>query len=488
MTLSPVPVESFGGLDLISDPGTVGWSGAIDMCDVEFDHPGILRSRDLFSTFATTTLTAPNVVGWGTTGYIVSTAAAVHLYNGGSLVGTAVAPCQYYTGTVQPIGTASASYLYMADLANTQAVRRLTTAGVISAPAGMPVCAYLGRTSSDNRLVAANITTIPTGASSTASGSLVHFSDAGAPETWGANNWVLLDPGDGESITGMTTWNNELYVFKQTKFFIFGPTSTDGTGNPIFNYRAVRGVTGASSLPPIAAQDGVYFQGVNAKQQLSVFRTRGDIPEEIGRPISPALLDATVPDYFTPGGLSLVWDICYAMGKVRLLVSDLTPTKSYIFSFDPETNGWTLAQVPAGTRSITGYGLGNDYFVVAGLGANAKVHYLDLANTTTDTLRTPTPLYRSGFSDLGTPDEKRVHSWRVSGSGSPTLTLSTDFGSLETGAALTLGTSPAVAEAVRRYAPRGRRFSYQVSGTTAWSVNSLTAYVAGKRKPGEHTT
>jgi hypothetical protein len=45
-----------------------------------------------------------------------------------------------------------------------------------------------------------------------------------------------------------------------------------------------------------------------------------------------------------------------------------------------------------------------------------------------------------------------------------------------------------VAEGVRRYAPRGRQFSWQVGGTSAASLNSLVANVAGKRGSGAHSS
>lgn len=485
MSLQPIPVETFGGLDLLSDPGDLGWRGAIDMLDVALDRPGILRSRDMFSSLvANTTLTSPYLISWGLTGYLACTAASIKLYNGGTLTGTAVAPNQYYSWSSQAIGTASASYLYLADYANVNAVRRLTTTAVISAPAGMPVCAYLGRTPTDNRLVAANIATIPTGASSTASGSLVHFSDAGAPETWGANNWVLLDPGDGETIQGMVAWNNDLYIFKQSKYFIVYGTSPDSSGNPIFNYRAVRKNVGSVGLS-VAGPDGVYFAG-RSGNKTSIFRARGDSVEDIGRPVRAAFNTGDTPATFTLGTLVLPQDMVFAGGNLRVIFTDITPATSCVFSYDPETSHWTLMRLPDTTVSIGAYGQANNFFIAPSVGANAAVHYMNAANVSTDSLRTPTPLYRSGFSDLGTPNMKRLHSWRLKGSGSPTLKVSQDFGALETGAAVVLGTSPAVAEKTRRYAPRGDQFSWQLSGTGPWSVNSVVANLASVRKGAEH--
>jgi hypothetical protein len=91
------------------------------------------------------------------------------------------------------------------------------------------------------------------------------FSDAGAPETYSANNYVHLIPGDGEEIIGVCTFGNQLFVFKESKIFVFYGTATDSTGNPVFNYRTVvvglywrlhDYITGNWLRP---SPDGVYF-------------------------------------------------------------------------------------------------------------------------------------------------------------------------------------------------------------------------------------
>lgn len=482
MPYQETKVESFGGLNLDADPGDVGWGGAIDLLDVDFDRPGLLRERDRFSQLVTTALTSPSVVGAGHNYYIASTAASVALYSGGSLVGTAVAPNRYFNGSVQPIGTPSATYIYMADQQNVNAVRRLTTAGVISAPAGMPVCANLARTTTDNRLVAMNIATVPTGSTATASGSLVHFSDSGAPETWGANNYVYLDPGDGETIQGGATYGNSLYIFKPSKIYEFYGTSIDGTGNPIFNYRTFRHSTGSAGYP-VAGPDGVYFLGYGGSGVKSVFRINEAGISEIGRPIRRALSN-TPPSTFTPGALVSTLDMAFGAGQLRLLVTTLGGSSAYCFSYNPATDRWTLIQLADDVIYISSYGDGNQNFVVAGIGANAVIHYLNPSNTSTDSLRTPTGRYRSGFSDLGTADEKVIREWILQGTGSPTFKTCTDFGSLSTGNTVTLGTSPAVAEGRDRTSVKGRQFGWQVSGTSAWTLNNLVARTREKRSPG----
>lgn len=473
MTLSPTPVESFGGLNVDTDPGDLGWSGAIDLCDVELDRAGILRTRDLFSSLvANTSLTDPSVVGVGGPYWIASTTTAVRLYNNNSAVAAAaVAPCQYFNGSVQAFGTPTTSYIYLADVSKVNAIRRLTTAGVISAPAGMPSAALLSRTPNDNRLVAADIASNP---------HRVQFSNAGDAETWGANDYVDLDPGDNEEITGAAVHGNSLYVFKLTKIFEFYGTSTDSSGNPVFNYRTVtRGLGATGYVAP--GPDGVYFLNYSSNRQ-SVYRINSGGITDIGRPIS-RVLSGLAPSTFTPGSFTTI-DHVFANDRYRLLVAN-NGVNIYCFSYDPVTERWSLMKMPDSTAYIADQLFGKR-MIVAGTGSNAAVHYLDPTNSTSDSLRTPSPYYRSGFSDVGTPDMKRIHSWRMQGSGDVTFKVSTDFGSLDSGTAVALGTAPAIADKPIRRSPRGRQFSWQIESTSTFSVNNLIANVAGKRKAGEH--
>ena len=50
MSYKPVAAEGFGGLNLVDDPGTVGWNHAVDLLNVELDHPERVRSRDGFKS------------------------------------------------------------------------------------------------------------------------------------------------------------------------------------------------------------------------------------------------------------------------------------------------------------------------------------------------------------------------------------------------------------------------------------------------------
>jgi hypothetical protein len=101
----------------------------------------------------------------------------------------------------------------------------------------------------DNRLVAANIATIPTGAASTASTSLVHFSDAG-PGDVERQQLRLPDPRRQRGHPGRRdVANQHVYVFKSSRFFrLLRQLDRLAPANPVFNYREVDGAGLAAPL------------------------------------------------------------------------------------------------------------------------------------------------------------------------------------------------------------------------------------------------
>ena len=46
--LHPYPLEDFSGLNLVDDPEEVGFTGAVDLLNIELDQRGRVRSRDGF--------------------------------------------------------------------------------------------------------------------------------------------------------------------------------------------------------------------------------------------------------------------------------------------------------------------------------------------------------------------------------------------------------------------------------------------------------
>lgn len=494
MSYSSVPVEQFGGLNVVDDPGTVGWSGAVDLLNVDFDLRGRVRSRDGYDNwtplagaarYSTLFQSSPSVLLAGRSGGTVEAL--------GAGLSVAISANTYKGVDFANIGTASARYTYIAG-GNTIATKRWEGYGTntFSAPAGMPNALTLAASPIDNRLMAGN-----TGTSET---SRVKWSDPGAPETWGANNYVDFTPGDGEQIASVVSWRELVFIFKQSKFFVHYGVSTDSSGNPIFNYRSVDAGHGASDADyhVAAGPDAVYF--VDRRPNFAgLFRTTGGTPERVPSPLDYLYNGRAAPPFLAT---SFTINSSIGIGKTlaisgnRLYIAINTDTSGggtgddKLFVTDIGSGVWTLWDVPArvATGGLTGFedqGTGGSLYFSYGTGGN---HIGYFKNTfTTDDGSAITSRYRSGFADLGSRDEKRLAQYDLWGTGAPTLKVSADFGSLSSGSTATMGTSPAIArKSVTDQARDGTYFSWQVGGTSAWALHNMTGYSSSKRPPGTH--
>jgi hypothetical protein len=284
----------------------------------------------------------------------------------------------------------------------------------------------------------------------------------------------------------MATYRDLLFVFKQTRFFVFYGNSTDSSGDPVFNYRTVSTGVGLQSKNAVAVgRTGVYFASGDG-----IYRTDGGPPVKVSRGIAPFFERRPQGyNFFTAGSGALleIGSMAYANGRVMVAFGTGAGPTWGGFVYNEELDAWTYwgqthKYVCAAPEIIQAGYQNHFYYLTTG---GSKILYYAFG-TTDDDGTAITSRYRSGFSDLGTPDLKTIREWRLQGIGSPTFKASHDFGALETGAAVTLGTSPATAEGRYRVARRGRQFSFQVSGTTAWSLNNVVAHVREKRSPGTH--
>jgi hypothetical protein len=262
---SPFVVDKFGGLDLFNDPQELGPSTAVDLLNVDLDQRGRVRARD-GSTALTSAAASPHTQSMhattaaGVEEVITRVSNTLTAYN---LSTGVVGLTQVIAGTTSNnsftnIGIPGGVRTYVA--AGT--LYRYNAAGYLAIGAAPISPTLVASTANDNRLVIGDGT------------DQLSFSDAGAPETFGANNFVRLWPGDGETMTGLVRWRDLLFAFKQTRFAVFTGTSTDSAGNPVFNYRGVdagRGCYAAGMA--VAGEEGVYFA-----DSTGIYLTNGDTP------------------------------------------------------------------------------------------------------------------------------------------------------------------------------------------------------------------
>jgi hypothetical protein len=394
--------------------------------------------------------------------------------------------------------TVNATYI-----ANSGATIRKLVGTTFSQPSGMPKAKFVGLQTPDNRLVAANIATIPTGSGATASTSLVVFSDPGFPEVWNgtsgglaanANQYAYLTPGDNEDIQGIASWRNLTFVFKSSKFFVFYGNGSDSTGLPVFNYRQVTGAGLAAPLATAVAPDGVYFL-----DRRGIYFTNGGPPVRVSDPVD-ALFVGGVSPYFQGGTVnpsafaqaSMAW----FSGRLYIgLALGSSATNDHTLVFDPRGNQWLLWDIPMGAMAATLSQPATLLFTYA-TGTNDIGQWAPNAYTT-DAGTAITARYRSSFIPFDWRGrnlrsgihgvEKIVRESMVDGSGVVSYTLSGGWvqpASLPTGRTLTLGSAPQVAQARDRTAVKARAFSWQISGTAPWSVEKVTLALHGYMEAG----
>lgn len=484
MTLKPVVFEQFRGLNLADDPEQIGAEQALDMLNIEVPHvPGRLRTRGGLVRLGTGTATYHRTAGaiMGASNQVLGfrNSGAALVVDSSDLSGVVSSAVGSWgnastraTSTVQVnvLGTnvlavasrsgASNEGLHLGDG---------STVGVSGSPR------YIGVWSLDDRAFEAHFTAAaggPTGANGTRS--TIFFSDPSAYMTWGANNWTALALGDGDEITGVATWRDLLFVIKRKTLFVFYSTTVTPTGAPDFNYHTIslpsqaRVTTNGGGENIVAANDGVYLYLADG-----IYRTTGQTPLKVSRDIEPLLVGTGPSNMVLPN--SGDWNFSYADNRIFLTYTVAGTFRTLVY--DTSMDAWFLWDLSVGSgaqpTNVTSFFDTNGTPTVYIL-AGSKFYSMTYTNTTDDGTSINW-FWQSGWFDLGFPGvRKRIRLCKITGTGTPTFSIFTDFGSSDPLAAtLTLGVSPIILEADHTIAYRGKQLSYKLSGSSATIINRV---------------
>lgn len=489
--LTPVEFGSFGGLNLQADPQNVSGGGAIDTLDVDFDVRGGVRARDGYTKFSASagTVKALNLSAVGLRLFASENGTGKYraFYTDGTATLSAAIAGGATSGFVGFGNTASSvTYAYAGTGTATNTITRWQEGVGFTYPATGYGGAWAAVQAPDNRLVLISAN------DSAGVGYRVRFSNAGAPETFSANDYVDLTPNDGDTITGTATYDNKIFVFKQKKFFVFYGNSVDGSGNAVFNYRMVDTGKGCYIGACTASPEGVYFHAKDG-----IYLTTGGPPVKVSQPLD-VLFRGHVPSTYSGSYLNLTTILYSAYSKMcwfndRLYFSSATGSGSAqdrLFVLDKEL-GWLVWSIPVSGLATWYAPSGTPmqealYFSYAS--GTFDVGYLNPA-ATTDGGSAISAKWRSGFWNPAQPAaESVIREWLLDGSGTVNFKTSVNDGSLGSAASLTLGTSPAVAQSRDRRAVRGRNVSFEISGTAPWSVSRVVANMRGQRNAGLKAT
>jgi hypothetical protein len=354
MVYTPASFETFGlGLNLRDKVDAVRSGEAIDCLNVEFTERGAVRQRGGYANFS----------------FFANDVGSLHAHYRAAATPQLLAGCGTRIDVRDNAGAAVTSITGLTDgiwdFARFGAPAASPNAEVSYAGQGLstlkqwdgsawstisntPKAGALAVMAVSNRLVAGRFLSTtggPTGAADTSSPSHVYFSDPGLPETWTANNFIQVTPGDGETVQAVVAWRELIFIFKETKFFVVYGESVAGDGNPIFDYRAVdTGVGLASPRAVCVSEQGVFFM-----DRTGVYITSGGEPTKVSSLIDPIFKGGS-SSFYLGGELdhNSITDCAMAYHEGRVYLSfPISDEEGRTLVFDPFADWWSLWDLPS---------------------------------------------------------------------------------------------------------------------------------------------
>lgn len=513
-----LPFQGFGkGLNLRDKPDAVDPAECIDALNVLFSDRGAIEQRPGYDNFTSSALT--NRVESLEAFYTTSGTRQLLAGCGTRLEavktdGTVIASATGLTSAVWDFARFGQPNSEVAYAGNGTDTLRKWTGTEWTAPTAtvdevggkaMPKAGALCVSPADNRLVAGGFSTTtggPNGAVS--SPSHVFFSEAGNPEAWESTAYIQFTPGDGERVQAVIAWKEFVFVFKETKFFVIPPPTTDSEGRPVFNYRPVEGGAGLVSPRAVVAHpSGIYFMARNG-----VYRTAGQEPELISSAIEPIWSGDTSPFY--KGGTLAHGSITNcAMGTWEDRIYLAFPTaeaNNRTLVYDPQFEWWGLYNIPA--SCLTNFRIGSTTELVFGYASGEKLIGRHAPSYTSDDGTAITSRFRSGWPDFESASVKKIRASKIWGTGEVGMGVDFDFtiqpaeltsldmtgstGSVLGGEGILGGEgflgdiASDLVPAYRHKAVRGTTFSMYFENSTldqSWSIHRVEQLVSGLRDP-----
>lgn len=507
MLLPSSVFDDFVGVDLRAD---VLGSPCRSQLNVWIPNDGVLEARPGYTVFSSPTSEPRNIFITPRRVYSVSNASTLEILD--QTTGNVDYTSAFGVGTsnVVPHGAPGTTRAYYGAAATTTTIVRIDEVAPSTTSVAAPTCGWLAVTPASNRLVIASYL------GPAANRDRVHFSDAGAPETFGANSYIELDPSDGEQFTGAVTWRDLTFVFKYSKFFVFYGESTSGTGTPVFNYRAVRSGQGIpiwSQGNVVAGTDGVYFQAADG-----IYRTTGGEPQKISSPLDPLFRNGRL-DRSASSGLSMfrfndanrVGKMAWHRGRLfaPLLIDPAAGSgvgSGGLLVWDSRVDRWHVWSMPtsslaSGLAGTASGGLSEQLLFARDQDNGAttgKIYTFGDFAATTDDGTAIAAYYASGFGSFGLPaEEVEVRHAELVGRGdSMSLEWYRDQGAtaqstqtFTVGSGSGFGTSSTMVpgRARLRTAARGGSLSWRLSGNAPWRAQRFVVWPREVRGSGERT-
>jgi hypothetical protein len=433
----PFSYAGFGkGLNLRDKVDAVSEEEAIDCLNVEFTERGTVKQRTGYAVFNAVELDGQGDTLWphyesdGTKHLIVGDTATGQLTALLAADGTEVdIEASFSNGGCfgfQRFGAPGTEYTYCGNGVDELWYYDGTSFTNVPDDGGRipPKGGALATTPTSNRLACSRFTTTTGGPNGAATNpSTVWFSNAGNPVVWGDNDFVSLDPGDGEAIQAMINWREFLFVFKETKFWVFTGESTAATGSPVFERYPVNTGHGAVGPRAVTADEtGVYFAS-----RHGVFRTVGGEPVKVSDPVEP-IFSGDSSDFFSGGVLSHSVASLIAVnafdGRIHVNYSTGGTANDRTLVYDTTYEWWSLWDTAAADMVGWRAGTQEQLFFTAPTGTNNVSRFGAYTN---DAGAAITAFWRSGWANFGLVIEKTIRETKLWGTGQITLGVSVDF-------------------------------------------------------------
>lgn len=529
-------LANFGkGLNLRDKVDSVDPAEAIDALNVEFTQRGAVAQRAGFGKFTSAALTnrvdslSPFYKSDGTRQLLAGAGTRLEALNTSGGVVASATGLNNGPYTFARFGSPGTETAYAGN--GTDTLRKwdgsawTAPTGTVNgtASSALPKAGIVALMPDGNRLVATGFATTTGGpGGTTSSPSHVFFSNPGLPETWETDgdattgrgrNLVQLTPGDGEKIMAAVAWRELVFVFKETKFFVFFSTTTNSQdGTPRFNFRPVSTGQGLASPRAIAVgRDGVYFMS-----RRGVYRTTGGEPQLISSLIDPIWL-GDPSSYFSSPTLnhSAITASAMAWHNERLFVSypgQPAAAANRTLVYDTQLGWWTIYDLPAAAMVSFRVADAEDLMFAYASGTNDVGRHGSAAQFTNDAGVAISSWWQSNWSAYTSTPVKTIRESLVSGTGRLSAQVLHDYLALGSSSTLTFdqqllwgsglggdwlwgsgalgdvlwGSGFQVATKLSRKAVRGAVFSVRLSNNVlnrTWSVERIVHNIRESRIP-----
>lgn len=299
-----------------------------------------------------------------------------------------------------------------------QAITAMAGYTAPTAPLGKHIAAF------QNRLAVARLP----GSAAGNCESTVRFSSNGNPWEWLSSYYADIRPGDGDEITALESYADQLFVFKRNSVHVIYNVGATSTGSAQIDQRLI--VQGVGAVGPNAVTTGP--GGVYFVHDTGVYVTRGGEPELISAPIDP-IFKGNPPLEWKGGVLTAAYVHKIAAqwhdNELRISIPvDGSSANTRTLSHHTDYGWWTISNLKYRAIGTAPVGQAGRLQLVAALddSTNPKL-VLESKTATTDAGVLIASRWRSDSTDFGLSRRKTIGGMRAWGEGKVFSAVGTDY-------------------------------------------------------------